>query len=141
VPGLADRFKAARERVGLAHDQFGWRAGISTPSVWDIETQDDELTSCYSPNEVRTFLTILQITPAELFGRQPEGPPVSPETLVKMAQDECARRNITLAEFEDIVGWELLPLVDKPDLVLTGMSLDGVSWLCNELKIDWLRVL
>jgi hypothetical protein len=36
--------------------------------VWDIEAFDDELTSCYSPTEVRKFCDVLRAKPSELFG-------------------------------------------------------------------------
>lgn len=63
------RFRQARERAGLSHDQVGPQSGvpIGSSAVWDIETHEDELSSLYSPAEVRKFAALFGIHPAEFF--------------------------------------------------------------------------
>ena len=109
--------------------------------VWDIEAIDHELTSCYSPLEVRKFCDVLRAKPSELFDVNTNLPPVSPQELVSLIHTECRKRGLTLEQFEDIVGWSLSQSMDPPERLLEDMSLDGLQWLCRELGIDWRRVI
>ena len=56
--------------------------------VWDIEAIDHELTSCYSPLEVRKFCDVLRSKPSELFDVNTNQPPVSPQELVSLIHTE-----------------------------------------------------
>ena len=66
------RFREARERLGLTPDEVAKRIGANAPSIWDIESFADELTTCYSPKEVASFCRALEIVPADLFGAHTE---------------------------------------------------------------------
>ncbi len=110
-------------------------------SVWDIEACEDELTSCYSPSEVRKLCQILSATPSELFSITIDEPAVSAEELVALICDECRKRGIILEQFEDTVGWRLSQCTAPPDRLLQDITLDGLQWLCRELGIHWHRVI
>ncbi len=110
-------------------------------SVWDIEAFEDELTTCYSPVQVRDFCRVLQAQPAELLAVNTSEPPVSAQELVGLIRGECRKRGVTLDQFEDAVGWRLGQCMDPPERLLEDMTLDGLQWLCRELGIDWHRVI
>jgi DNA-binding XRE family transcriptional regulator len=135
------RFRQARERRGLSPDEVAERSGVSSPNVWDIETHEDELTTCYSPNDIRQFCRVLGIQPVELFGEKITEPIVSVDKLVVRIRDECRLRGVTLEEFEDVVGWRLSACIDPPEILLKDLTIDGLQWLCRELRIDWRRAL
>lgn len=135
---LSKRFRQFRERAGLSENEAGERMG---GSVWDIEAFEDELTSCYSPVQVRDFCRVLQAQPAELFAVNTSEPPVSAQELVGLIREECRKRGVTLDQFEDAVGWRLGQCMDPPERLLEDMTLDGLQWLCRELGIDWHRVI
>jgi hypothetical protein len=115
--------------------------GISSPSVWDIESFEDELTSCYSPSEVRRFCEAMGTRPRDLFSVSTTEPAVSASELADRIRAECTKRGITLEQFEDAVGWKLSECIEPPERMLEDMSLDGLQWLCRELGIDWHRVI
>jgi hypothetical protein len=135
---LSKRFRSLRERAGLSENEASEQMGVQ---VWDIEAFDDELTSCYSPSEVRKFCEVLRAKPGELFGVNTSLSPVSAQELVALIHAECRKRQFTLEQFEDVVGWRLSQSMDPPERLLEDMSLDGLQWLCRELGIDWRRVI
>jgi DNA-binding XRE family transcriptional regulator len=135
------RFRQARERAGLSQDDVAARCGVNSPSVWDIEGVDCELIECYSPREVQDFCRVLGIRPIELFADSISGPAVSAEELARLIHAECRARGVTLEQFEDAVGWRLSACMEPPEKLLEDMSVDGLQWLCREVRIDWRRVM
>jgi hypothetical protein len=124
----------------LSPDEVAARSGVSSPNVWDIEEFEHELTSCYSPRDVQRFCRVLGIRPIELFTESIDEPAVSADELVQRIQTECRSREVTLGQFEDVVGWRLSVCMDPPQKLLEDITVDGLQWLCRELRIDWRRV-
>jgi DNA-binding XRE family transcriptional regulator len=137
----ASRFREFRERASLSHDEAARQMGISSPSVWDIESHEDELSSCYSPSEVQRFCRVLGVRPIELFGVEVAEPPISAVELVRLIREQCQSRGVTLEQFEDSVGWRLSACIEPPEHLLADISVDGLQWLCRELGVDWRRVI
>jgi len=115
--------------------------GVSSPCIWDIESFEDELCSCFSPFEVRQFCEVLGARPAEPFDVSTTESAVSAKELVERIHAECRKRGVTLEQFEDAVGWRLGQCMEPPERLLNDMTLDGLKWLCRELGIDWHRVI
>ena len=137
----ASQFRKLRERIGLSHEQVAQQVGISTPSVWDIEGHEDELSDCYSLLELQKIAQTLGVRPIELFGSEISNDPVSAYELVRLIHEQCRLRGITLVEFEDIVGWRLSSDIDTPERLFGGITTEGLRWLCAELDLDWRRVI
>jgi transcriptional regulator with XRE-family HTH domain len=135
------RFREARERRGLSPDQVAAQSGVTDAGVWDIEECEGDLACCYSPRDVQKFCRVLGIRPVELFGEQISEPAVSADELVRRIHEECRSRGITLEQFEDAVGWRLSACIEPPEKLLEDMTVDGLQWLCRELRIDWRRAL
>ena len=114
--------------------------GISSASVWDIESCDDEISEWYSPSQVRHFCRVLGISPSELFAVETKELPVSAGELVRLIHEQCRSRGVTLEQFEDAVGWRLSACMEPPERLLEDMSIHGLQWLCRELGIHWHRV-
>ena len=134
------RFREARERLGLSPDELAARSGVTDAGVWDIEDFAGDLTCCYSPKDVQKFCRVLGIRPVELFADTVAESPVSADELVRLIQAECSSRGVTLEQFEDAVGWRLSACIEPPEDLLEDMTVDGLQWLCRELRIDWRRV-
>jgi hypothetical protein len=135
------RFQQARERLGLSCDELAKKLGIPMPCVRDIEMHSDELSSVYSPSEIKRFCDVLGLHPVELLGIETRETPIGPEELVQRIHDDCRSHGRTLEQFEDAVGWRLTDLLDPPERLLESMTIDGLQWLCQELAIDWRRVI
>jgi transcriptional regulator with XRE-family HTH domain len=133
------RFRTARERAGLSVAETATRANISESSVWDLETYDDELTSVYSPLELKHFATIVGVRPSELVGTAERGDPMSSAELASAIRERCRERGITVAEFSEAAGWDVTAAVDTPQMFLTDVSIDGVRDICREAGIEWER--
>jgi hypothetical protein len=89
---------------------------------------------------VQKFCRVLGIRPVELFADSIPEPAVSAAELVRLIHAECDSRGITLEQFEDAVGWRLSACIEPPAYMLEDMTVDGLQWLCRELRIDWRRV-
>ena len=136
-----ERFRAARERLGLSQDELAHRIGINAPSIWHVECFEGELTSCYSPKEVATYCRALEISPAGLFGQSGEPSGITEQRLIELIHSECRNRGMTWEQFGDVVGWDLEAAAKSADGLLGDLSVDGLQWLCQELRTDWRRVL
>lgn len=135
------RFREARERLGLSPPEVAALSGVVDADVWEIEGLENDLTLCYSPNQIRQFCRVLGIRPIELFGEEITEPALSGDGLVRLIHQECHSRGITLGQFEDIVGWRLSSSMEPTEKLFEDMTVDGLQWLCRELRIDWRRVL
>jgi transcriptional regulator with XRE-family HTH domain len=135
------RFREARERLGLSPDDVAAQSGVSDAGVWDIEACEGDLTCCYSPRDVQKFCRVLGIRPVELFGGEISESPVSADELVRLIHEQCHARGVTVEQFEDAVGWRLSACIEPPERLLEDMTVDGLQWLCRELRIDWRRAL
>ena len=135
------RFREARERLGLSESELATQSGLFDAATCDIEAREGDLTVCYSPSDLRKFCQVLRIHPVELFGGEISEPVVSADELVRLIHEECRSRGMTLEQFEDAVGWRLSACIEPPQRLLEEMTVDGLQWLCRELRIDWRRVL
>jgi DNA-binding XRE family transcriptional regulator len=135
------RFREFRERAGLSHDEAARQMDISSPSVWDIESCDNEISTCYSPRNVQQFSRVLGVRPIDLFGGEAVGSPISATELVRLIHEQYRLRGVTLEQFENIVGWPLTACIEPPEHLLEDITIDGLQWLCRELGVNWLRVL
>ena len=135
------RFREARERVGLTQEEVAVQSGFPQANILDIESFDNDLTSGYSPRQLQNFCRVLRIHPADLFGKKLTTPSILPDELVHLIFEELFLRGVTLEQFEDIVGWRLRECMDPPERLLEDLTIDGLKWLCRELRLDWRRAL
>jgi transcriptional regulator with XRE-family HTH domain len=135
------RFRKARESARLSISELADASGFSSASIYDIEQYESDLTSCYSPAELKKLCTPLRIKSSDLFGDPLSEPSVSAEDLARMIENECGVRNVSLQEFGRIVGWDLEASMTPAERLLSDLTIDAMQWLCRELRIDWRRVL
>ena len=135
------RFREFRERAGLSPDDAAQQMGVSSPSVWDIETCENDLSECYSPSEVQRFCRVLGVRPSELFAVEISEPAVSAVELKGRIHEQCHVRGVTLEQFEDAVGWRLSECLEPPQRLLEDLTIEGLQLLCRELGIHWHRVI
>jgi len=135
------RFKEARERADISVADLSYESGVSSDCIRDIEAHEDELASCYSPKQLQRIAQILRIRPFEFFADTVSSSPVSADQLVQLIHAECRSRNLSLEQFEDVVGWKLNGFMDPPERLFETTTVDGLQWLCQELRLDWRDVL
>ena len=135
------RIKEARERAGLSIDEVAVRSGINKNSIYDFEMVEGDLCAGYSPKEVQRICRVIGIRPVDVFADNVSGSAVSQEELIRRIREECGSRGITIEQFEDVVGWSFGACMEKTEVLLEEISIDGLQWLCRELNIDWRRVI
>jgi transcriptional regulator with XRE-family HTH domain len=136
----AIRLREARKRAGLSPDEAAARMRISAPSLWDLETYEDELFSVYGPSEVVRFCRALVVSPAEVLDFECQETPVSAAAFATRIQEHRRFRGIPLTELEDFVGWKAADFLDQPEQLLETLSTDGLQLLCRGVDVDWRRV-
>ena len=135
------RFREARERVKLSPQDAADRMGISSPSLYDLESHDDELCSVYSPTEIQRFSQVLAIRPTELLGAQSTEPAILPDELARLIREHCQRRSLSIEQFEDAAGWHVAKSLTEPQKFLQDYTIDGIQDICRTLEVDWQRVI
>lgn len=113
--------------------------GISSPCVWDIETHDDEIASCYSTEDVWRFCGVLGIRPRDLFGFDSTAPPLTAHELAALIREHCSLRAISTPQFEAEAGWSVARSLDEPERFRHDYPIDGIVDICRELGVDWQR--
>jgi hypothetical protein len=115
------RFRAARERAALSIAETATRAGVSEPSVWDLETHDDELMTAYSPADLQRFARALSVAPRELLGAEACDHSISAHELASAIREHCRARGISLDDFGDAAGWDVTKGLDWQRFI-SGLS-------------------
>jgi hypothetical protein len=97
--------------MGKSEAEVAIAAGLNLPSYYDVETDDDELESCLTLDEVSKLCAFLAVDPAWLYtGEKQTTPhPIDLATLSNEVRLFIASRDITVAEFEDQVGYFIAP--------------------------------
>jgi DNA-binding XRE family transcriptional regulator len=137
----AARFRSAREGAGLSVDDLAQAVGLTSANIWDLESYDNELETCYSPADLGRFSRVLRVAPAELIGGPTAEPSISAAELVERVHQRVSDLGISLEELEERVGWRLSAVMSPPQRLLEDINIDGLRWLCRELGIAWQRVI
>jgi hypothetical protein len=142
-PPTAERFRTARVRLGLSEHEVAERWGLEASMYGDLELYDNEVFTCIDLDDVPRLARVLE-TPVMtlLFGSEPETPltPVPYEEVARRITDEATRRSMDLEQLAETLGWELEPIVRRPDAV-GKLPLDGLYDICSAVGLDWVAVL
>jgi len=141
-PEYGRLLREARERSGKTVDEMASLLGISRPSYYDLETYDDEIILVVSLKQLVTLSHALGIDLVEFFSNGAPKPAesVSLEALAESINEYLTANNLTVAEFEDAVGWELANCLTEPRQFM-NFNVDGLKDVTRPLGIDWRAVL
>ncbi len=137
-----DKLRKARERKNWSeHEAAAQMESVveNRASYHDIEAFDDELTYCYSLNQIVEICKILDIHPRDLFcDDRMAGFSIS--DVAQKIKAFCSRKKISVAEFENIVGWEVESCLRNAANALEQWNIDCLIDVTRELGIDWHEV-
>jgi len=144
LPPIAGRIAAARQRVGLSHEEMASRLGISVPSYWDLEAYNSEVFGCISLAQLETLAGLLGIAPRALVSRD-----VDPPVATTVSLDEVAssiRRRIERdgdggTALSDEAGVEIWALLVDAATMWREWCLEQLQMVCSPLGINWRAVL
>lgn len=136
------RLLEARERAGKGIDEMAALLGISWAAYNDLEMYDDEITDVLSLQEIITLFKALGIDLVEFFSEGASKPreSVSLDALAEKITAYIAAHNLTVAEFEDAVNWEVANCLTDPSQFM-NFNVDGLMDVTRPLGIDWRAVL
>jgi len=134
------KLRQAREATGKSRQEIAVLAGLSTSTYCDLEEQDGELNMVVSLREVSKLASALGISTRFIFDDNIEGQPISPERLCSKINEHLTRTKMSIAEFEDRVGFVIGPALLDPVEVLKW-NIDCLRFVCKEVGVDWLAAL
>jgi len=132
------RLKHARETAGKGPQDLGSFVG-GTSNYHDIENCNGELYMAPSLGELAALCLALGIKTRDVFDhRSPivTEPSISPENLIARIKDYVSKNAISVAEFENRVGFEIGPSLNDTSKLM-DWTVDFLRWLCRELGLDW----
>ena len=141
-PEYGRRLREARERSGKTIDEMASLLDVSRESYNDLEVYDDEIILVLSLQELVTLSKALGIDLVEFFsngGSKPQES-VSLDALAGKINEYLTANNVTLAEFEEAVGWEVANCLTEPSEFM-NFNLDGLMDVSRPLGVDWRAVL
>ncbi len=131
----AEKIRERREALGITEGVAEDCLGINSHWYRDLEHFDDELTMTLSIAQVSRLCVLLRTEPFELLGEEPPQRHVSAAELRALVLEDIRRRQWSLEEFGEHVGWDVQGLVDSPDAYIAEMNLDGLHDLCSHLGL------
>jgi transcriptional regulator with XRE-family HTH domain len=141
-PEYGRRVREARERSGKTIDEMTSLLGISWESYNDLEVYDDEIILVLSLKELVTLSHALGIDLVDFFSNGASRPAesVSLVALAEKINEYLTAHNLTVAEFEEAVGWEVANCLTDPSQFM-NFNLDGLMDVSRPLSVDWRAVL
>jgi len=141
-PEYGRLLREARERSGKTIEEMASLLGISWESYNDLETYDDEIILVISLEQLVTLSHALGIDLVEFFSNGATKPAesVSLDALAEKINEYLSGHNLTVAEFEEEVGWEVANCLTDPSQFL-NFNLDGLKDVTKPLSVDWRAVL
>lgn len=138
---FAERLVKARELSGKTPEQVSRLAGLNLPSYYDCEMGED-LRTVISLHELKGICDAVGIKSWELFSDipVPEVDALSYKELSRLIRQHLEENHLGVADFEDIIGFEVSKALEEPDLI-GEWSVEWLQWLCARLAVDWLRAL
>lgn len=141
-PTYGRLLREARERSGKSTGEMASLLGLSREWYNDLETYDDEILDTISLRQLVTLSYALGLDLVDFFSNGASKPAesVSLDALAEKIKDYIAARSLTVAEFEDAVGWQVANSLTEPGQFM-NFNLTGLMDVTRPLGVDWRAVL
>lgn len=141
-PDYGHRLREARERSQKSIDEMAALLDLSWESYNDLEEFDEEIINVLSLQELITLSKVLGIDLVDFFSNGASKPAesVSLDALAGKINEYLTAHNLTVAEFEEAVGWEVANCLTEPRQFM-NFNVDGLRDVSMPLGIDWRAVL
>jgi len=131
------RLKTAREAAGKEPEEMAMYVGRSISNYYDLENVNGELFRTVALGELSKLCLALGIEARTLFDRPIiTGQYISPEELIAKTKMYLSNCGLSVAEFEDQIGFEIESSFSSPTEVM-NWNVDFLRWLCREIDVDW----
>jgi len=141
-PDYGRRLREARERAGKSIGEMASLLGLSWEWYNDLESYDEEITDTLSVHQLVLLSKAIGIDLVDFFsdGASKPAESVSLDALAKKINEYLKAHNLTVAEFEEAVGWELANCLTEPRQFM-NFNLQGLMDVSRPLGIDWRALL
>jgi hypothetical protein len=130
------KLKQAREAVGKSPQEVAALTGMSLPNYYDLENCDSELNMAISLGELSKLSSVLGISTRFIFDDKTDGQPISPEQLCAKIKSYLDAKNMSIANFEDRVGFTIEPSLHDASKV-SDWNIDCLRFVCEEIGVNW----
>ena len=131
--------KQLRENSSLSAEQLAAAGGINLAWYYDLETDEEELTSNVSLDSVARIAKALGVKSSALYGMQ-SSRIVSLETLASLVREHVQRSGKSLSDFETEIGWSVAGALANPE-EFRGFNVDGLRATAEAVGVVWPDVL
>ena len=142
IQGIAEKLKTERESKKRSMAEMASTIGLTVEAYRDLETYDDEITTCLSLEELSKLEAALEIdfcrfiSPLPIFVY-----PISPlNDFAELVKDYLELKKMRVADFEESIGWEVSNVLSNPAEVLK-MSVEWLAIVCEKIGVDWKLIL
>jgi transcriptional regulator with XRE-family HTH domain len=137
TPG--QRLEIFRNRAGKSEEETAQYLGIYSSNYYDLERFDDDMGAVMTLEYLEQLGSFLKFRPVELFTDVPVKPMNTGE-LVEYLEKHLKNTQMSMEEFEQRVGFTSLGNCLSDSRVIRTWCLDCLRYFCEELNIDWLRI-
>jgi transcriptional regulator with XRE-family HTH domain len=141
--GIAERIRFCRVRAGKSAQQIAADLGVNDAWYCDLESHDDELASTLTLFQAQHLASLLGVRLQDLVaeGTAPSIRKLTLMDLPSMITELASSEGISMAEFENRVGWELQTFLQSPVKVAAESPIMFLQDLSAALGINWLSLL
>ena len=139
--GIAAQIRNHRVRAGKSAGEVASHLGINEAWYQDLEHHDDELASTLTLFQAQELAAMLGVSLRDLFeGEALVGESIPLFSLPSYIEARISSEGITIAQFEDEVGWELSDFLRSPLKVAAESPLMFLQAVAQRLDIPWLSL-
>jgi len=140
--GIAATLRSHRIRAGKSQTDLADELRLNPAWIQDLERRDGELAATLSLFQAMELAAAVGTDLRTIFATDaPVGPHVSIIELPGMVRALLDREGRTVADLEDELGWEIVPLLEAPLQVATELPLAFLQALAARLGIPWLAMI
>jgi hypothetical protein len=135
------RLKRAREAVLKSPERVASEVGVPVATYYDWEWGEGDISSTASLAELAKLSASLAVSTTTIFeDASCEGQRLSLEELSRKIRSYLEKANMTIAEFEDRVGYEVEPALHNSEDLLKW-NVDCLRCVCTAVGVNWLCAL
>jgi transcriptional regulator with XRE-family HTH domain len=132
-----ERLKRIRESAGMSISEVAESLNVPLRDVYEWEGYEGELNSVASLGALAKLAAVLGKPTRLIFDDDiGDGQSLSPEQLAAKIKAYLNTSGMSLAEFEEKIGWIVEPALRDPAEVL-NWDVDCLRFVCAEVGVDW----
>ena len=119
------------------------RLGVTIPHVWDLASQDDEVSSTLSIRQVHklSLVTGLGFDALIGFDADDSSDPITVDDFCTAIRTRISAAYSGISEFEEVIGWRVEEFLHDPDRLYDVANWDFLRDLASSVGIDPVAVL